>query len=272
MMNPKTPLRGVIFDYGNTLIWLGPERRSTRTDYADVVARPGAERLARFLVSTGILGDESAAGDFVNRYLEIRERNRALAEETGREITARESLISALESPAAVAPSSEARLRKAVSESFVPEIEAVEALPGATGRGRAAMDCRVASRAAGAPDSPLGLNHLAIVCIDTQPSPRLDFRLLGRSPDLPPHIPRSEFHARARLELRDRRYRGAFRRGRGGPRRGSPHLHDRGPAGRRRPREPRARARGGAQLRLRIPDAEDHDQSGPGARAEGRGA
>ncbi|TMQ66029.1 MAG: HAD family hydrolase [Candidatus Eisenbacteria bacterium] len=132
MMNPKTPLRGVIFDYGNTLIWLGPKRRSTRTDYADVVARPGAERLARFLVSTGILGDESAAADFVKRYLEIRERNRALAEETGREITARESLISALESPAAVAPSSEARLRKAVSESFVPEIEAVEALPGAT--------------------------------------------------------------------------------------------------------------------------------------------
>ena len=130
-MNSKAPLRGVIFDYGNTLIWLGPGRRSMRTDYADVVARPGAECLARFLVSTGILNGDQATGDFVERYLEIRERNRALAEETGREITARESLISALESPATVAPSSEARLRKAVAESFIPEIEAVEALPGA---------------------------------------------------------------------------------------------------------------------------------------------
>src|SRR5213594_1447851 len=93
MANPKSPLRGVIFDYGSTLIWLGPERRSARTDYADVVARPGAERLARFLVSEGVLNGDSAASEFIERYLEIRERNRAQAEETGREITARESLI-----------------------------------------------------------------------------------------------------------------------------------------------------------------------------------
>jgi len=132
MENPKTPLCGVIFDYGNTLIWLGPDRRSARTDYADVVARPGAERLARFLASKGILNGDSAAVDFAGRYLEIRERNRALAEETGKEISARESLISALETQGTVAPSSEARLRKAVAESFSPEIEAVEALPGAT--------------------------------------------------------------------------------------------------------------------------------------------
>ena len=131
MANPKTPLRGVIFDYGNTLIWLGPERRSARTDYADVVARPGAERLARFLESSGTM-DEVAVAGFVERYLEIRERNRARAEETGKEFTARESLISALESHRTVVPASEARLRKAVAESFVPEIEAVQALPGAT--------------------------------------------------------------------------------------------------------------------------------------------
>jgi HAD superfamily hydrolase (TIGR01509 family) len=132
MTNPKTPLRGVIFDYGSTLIWLGPERRSTRTDYADVVARPGAERLAQFLASKGTLSDEHAAADFVERYLEVRERNRVLAEETGREVTARESLIAALGTQGTIAPSSEATLRKAVAESFVPEIEAVEALPGAT--------------------------------------------------------------------------------------------------------------------------------------------
>ncbi|HKW51731.1 MAG TPA: HAD family hydrolase [Candidatus Eisenbacteria bacterium] len=132
MANPKTPLRGVIFDYGNTLIWLGPERRSARTDYADVVARPGAERLAKVLESSGILDGESAAAAFVAGFLEIRERNRALAEETGKEFTARESLVSALESLGTIAPSSEARLRKAVAESFIPEIEAVDALPGAT--------------------------------------------------------------------------------------------------------------------------------------------
>jgi len=133
MANPKSPLRGVIFDYGSTLIWLGPERRSARTDYADVVARPGAERLARFLVSEGVLNSDSAASEFVERYLEIRERNRAQAEETGREITARESLILALGSGGAKVATSEETLRKAVAEAFGPEIEAVEALPGAGG-------------------------------------------------------------------------------------------------------------------------------------------
>jgi HAD superfamily hydrolase (TIGR01509 family) len=131
MANSKTPLRGVIFDYGNTLIWLGLERRSARTDYADVVARPGAERLARFLAAEGVLEGGSTAADFVERYLEIRERNRVVAEETGKEITAGESLISALDLVGAVTPSEET-LRRAVAESFGPEIEAIEALPGAT--------------------------------------------------------------------------------------------------------------------------------------------
>ena len=117
MANSKTPLRGVIFDYGNTLIWLGPERRSARTDYADVVARPGAERLARFLAAEGLLDGGGAAAGFVERYLTIRERNRAQAEETGKEITTRESLISALGRRGAAVPSEEI-LRKAVAESF----------------------------------------------------------------------------------------------------------------------------------------------------------
>lgn len=130
MTNSKALLRGVIFDYGNTLIWLGPGRWSARTDYADVVARPGAERLARFLVAEGILDGDAAVVEFVERYLTIRERNRILAEETGKEITARESLISALGSAVAAAPSEEV-LQKAVAESFGSEIEAVEALPGA---------------------------------------------------------------------------------------------------------------------------------------------
>jgi len=144
MAKPEKPLRGVIFDYGNTLIWLGPARRSTRTDYADIVARPGAERLERFLLARGVLdgqgatgaggrGADGASGDgtgFVERYLEIRERNRAQAEESGKEITARESLIAALDAGGMAAPSEEI-MKLAVAESFGPEIEAIEALPGA---------------------------------------------------------------------------------------------------------------------------------------------
>jgi HAD superfamily hydrolase (TIGR01549 family) len=130
MANSETPLRGVIFDYGNTLIWLGPGRRSSRTDYADVVARPGAERLARFLVTQGVLDGGGAAGDFLERWLTLRERNRAEAEKTGKEITASESLIATLEAGGAAAPSDEI-VRMAVAESFGPEIEAIEALPDA---------------------------------------------------------------------------------------------------------------------------------------------
>ena len=130
MTNAKTPLRGVIFDYGNTLIRLGFGRRLTRTDYADVVARSGAERLARFLASKGLLDGGGAAEAFVERYLDVRERNRARADQTGREITAAESLRSTLGTVSAAALTGEIQ-REAVAESFLPEIEAVEALPGA---------------------------------------------------------------------------------------------------------------------------------------------
>lgn len=91
----KRPLRAVIFDGGNTLVSVDPALHSKRTDYADVVAVPAAERLARHLESRGILGrDEGIA--FLDRFLAIRERNRIRADESGNEISATVSLQEAL--------------------------------------------------------------------------------------------------------------------------------------------------------------------------------
>lgn len=130
------PLRGVIFDYGNTLVRLDPSVRSRRTDYADVVARPGAERLWRFLASRGVLGgDFGGEGAFVERFLEVRERNRLLAEAEGREIRAVESLRETLGGLGLTVPATP-ELERAVEEFFVPEVELIRPMPGA----RATLD------------------------------------------------------------------------------------------------------------------------------------
>jgi HAD superfamily hydrolase (TIGR01549 family) len=123
-------LRGVIFDYGNTLIGLDPAFRSRRTDYADVVARPGAERLWRSLVLEGALEDRGDGREFQDRFLETRERNRLLADESGREITAIESLREALAGCRERVPR-EDLLRRALAEHFALEADAIVALPGA---------------------------------------------------------------------------------------------------------------------------------------------
>lgn len=130
MANGEAKLRGVIFDYGNTLIWLGPNRRSTRTDYADIVARPGVERLARLLIQEGILSNGAASRSFEERFLEVREQDRERAERTGRELAAVDSLAAAIRSLGLPALSGDL-LRRAVAENFGPEIEAIEPLPGA---------------------------------------------------------------------------------------------------------------------------------------------
>jgi hypothetical protein len=89
-------LRAVIFDLGNTIAGLDPAMPSARTDYADVVARPGAERVARYLRDREILAPKAAGERFIERLLDIRERNRLTADRTGREITAFTSLEEAL--------------------------------------------------------------------------------------------------------------------------------------------------------------------------------
>jgi HAD superfamily hydrolase (TIGR01549 family) len=123
-------LRAVLFDYGNTLIGIDPSTPSARTDYADVVARPGAERLAAHLARQGTFPNPKTAARFVDRFLEIRERNRLTAEQTGREITAGESLDEAL-SDAEAAPLPAAALAEAVRVYFSAEEERIVPLAGA---------------------------------------------------------------------------------------------------------------------------------------------
>jgi len=123
-------LRAVIFDYGNTLIGIDPATPSARTDYADVVARPGAERLASHLVELGLLTSGAARERFIDRFLAIREKNRMTAEEEGDEITAEASLAEAL--IGAGAPSSSAAaIREAIAIYFSVEEERIVALDGA---------------------------------------------------------------------------------------------------------------------------------------------
>jgi putative hydrolase of the HAD superfamily len=123
-----SPLRGVIFDYGNTLVRLDPSFRTTRTDYGDVVAGPGSERLAAFLLREGVLDAARAAG-FVERFLQAREGNRARAEREAREIPALRSLRETLDGLGLTAPS-EAILERGLEEYFTAEVELIRPMPG----------------------------------------------------------------------------------------------------------------------------------------------
>ncbi len=122
-------IRGVIFDYGNTLVRLDPAFHTARTDYADVVAGPGSKRLAAFLVGAGVLDASQIAG-FVERFLLVREQNRALAEKEAREITADLSLRRTLEDLGLEAPHEDV-LGRATDEYFTAEVELMRPMPGA---------------------------------------------------------------------------------------------------------------------------------------------
>ncbi|HET7904238.1 MAG TPA: HAD family hydrolase [Candidatus Eisenbacteria bacterium] len=125
-------LRAVIFDLGNTLAGLDPSTPSTRTDYADVVARPGAERMARHLAERGILTPKAAGERYVERFLEIRERNRRTADQTGREIPATTSVAESLaDAGAAGAGLSSEAIEGAVRVLFEFEEARIVRLPGA---------------------------------------------------------------------------------------------------------------------------------------------
>ena len=123
-------LRAVIFDYGNTLIGIDPATPSSRPDYADVVARPGAERLATHLAEQGLLGPTPKRERFIDRFLACREKNRIAAEVEGEEITAEASLDEALREAGGTSASSPA-LRDAIAVYFSVEEERIVALEGA---------------------------------------------------------------------------------------------------------------------------------------------
>jgi HAD superfamily hydrolase (TIGR01549 family) len=130
-MSAAPPLRGVIFDYGNTLAMIDPRLGSRRADYADVVAMPGALGLDRHLRERGALRNEGSSGaGFVERFLGIRERNRRRADETCVEVTASASLVETL---AALGEQelTEPERTEALAEFFTPEIEAIVPVEGA---------------------------------------------------------------------------------------------------------------------------------------------
>jgi HAD superfamily hydrolase (TIGR01549 family) len=125
----KRPLRAVIFDYGNTLVGVDPAFHSKRTDYADVVAVPATERLARHLEGRGLISREQGVR-FMDLFLAVRERNRVRAEESGDEIPATVSLRDAFRELGCPKPG-EADVLEALRHFFSVEEEALQELPGA---------------------------------------------------------------------------------------------------------------------------------------------
>ena len=123
------PLKAVIFDYGNTLVSVDPALHSKRTDYADVVAVPGAERMARHLEERGVLTRDDGLG-FLDRFLQIREANRKRADAAGDEIPAAVSLREALRAVGRAEPDDQA-MSAALERFFSVEEEQLREIPGA---------------------------------------------------------------------------------------------------------------------------------------------
>lgn len=123
------PPRAVIFDYGNTLVSVDPALHSARTDYADVVAVPGAERMARHLEARGRLARDTGI-TFIDRFLAIRETNRKRADESGDEIPATVSLREAFHD-LGLAELEAAEMLEILRVFFSVEEEQLQEIPGA---------------------------------------------------------------------------------------------------------------------------------------------
>ncbi|MGE5179527.1 MAG: HAD family hydrolase [Bacteroidota bacterium] len=118
-----------MFDYGNTLVSVDPALHSKRTDYADVVAVPGAERMTRDLEARGLVPRERSL-EFLDRFLSIRETNRKAADESGDEIPATASLRETFSVLGLAEPGPEA-LVEAIRPFFGAEEELLREIPGA---------------------------------------------------------------------------------------------------------------------------------------------
>jgi HAD superfamily hydrolase (TIGR01509 family) len=106
-----------------------PALHSQRTDYADVVAVPGAERMTRHLELRGLLSREEGLR-FLDRFLAIREVNRKRADETGDEIPAALSLRETFRGIERPEPSAE-ETAAALAVFFSAEEELLVEIPGA---------------------------------------------------------------------------------------------------------------------------------------------
>jgi HAD superfamily hydrolase (TIGR01549 family) len=108
-----------------------PALHSKRTDYADVVAVPGAERMARHLESRDLLTREQGLR-FLDRFLAIREANRTTADESGDEIPASVSLVETFRALGLPEPEN-AEIVLALTRFFSAEEELIQEIPGAGG-------------------------------------------------------------------------------------------------------------------------------------------
>lgn len=120
-----------------------PALHSKRTDYADVVAVPGAERMTRHLESRGLLSRAEGLR-FLDRFLAIREANRMRADESGDEIPAAVSLRESFRDAGLPEPGPEV-IAPALERFFSAEEELLVEIPGAMATVRALEDRGIAT-------------------------------------------------------------------------------------------------------------------------------
>lgn len=112
------PINAVLFDVGNTLVY-------EREDWREL-EREGVERLMLTLRGHGVAVDESRLPEVL---LRIREENFVRARESGKEVTAVESISAALQEVGAREVSREL-INRCVEAYFHPEEERSRLLPG----------------------------------------------------------------------------------------------------------------------------------------------
>ncbi|MGQ9560744.1 MAG: HAD family hydrolase [Candidatus Oleimicrobiaceae bacterium] len=112
------PVNAVLFDVGNTLVYEHEDWRALEQE--------GAQRLVLVLRGQGVTVEE---GQLTEALMRIREENFARARESGKEVTAAESIAAALRE-VGVANASQELVNRCVEAYFHPEEERSRLLPG----------------------------------------------------------------------------------------------------------------------------------------------